>query len=134
MVKKVFRIPDGDGGWSYRIQSRDGRWLETDESGNPLPGNSTHGDGTPGDDSDINPGTSIPKERKGRRPSNQPKDGGHVNISIRFPKEDYKELTDYIHWRCLFREPCTKASFLLRLGLDAVRKDREYRDFRKKNP
>jgi hypothetical protein len=32
----------------------------------------------------------------------------------------------------MYKEVCSRASFLLNLGLDAIRKDREYREFRKK--
>lgn len=129
MAPKVFKIPDGKGGVVFQIQTPDGRWHDTDEDGNILPENDDPTEDVVGSEPDESPGPSIPKGRKkGMRPS--PKDGDYVNFSLHFPKEAYKEFSDYIHWRCLFREPCSKSSFLMRLGLDAVGKDRDYRAFK----
>ena len=133
MAPKVFKIPDGNGGITYQIQTPDGQWHETDESGNPIPKAGGQTDRAADQDPVAPNNPSIQKDKRRRRPTTPSKDGDHVNVSIRFPKEEYKEFSDYIHWRCLFRESCTKTSFLLRLGLEAVRKDREYREFKKKN-
>lgn len=133
MAKKVFKIPDGNGGILYQIQTPDGKWHNTDEAGNILPeGGSSGAEGT-GAERESLPEPVIPKDRKRERPSPSSKEGGYVNFSIHFSKADYKEFSDYIHWRCLFRENCSKASFLMRLALDAVQKDKEYREFKRMN-
>ena len=135
MASRVFKIPDGDGGILYRVQTPDGRWHETDEKGNILPGEGGGaGDGTESPSGAAAPGPAIPKGRRKGKPSPAAKEGSHVNFSIHFTKEEYREFSDYIHWRCLFRESCTKASFLLGLALEAVRRDGEYREFRRRNP
>ena len=135
MASRVFKIPDGDGGILYRVQTPDGRWHETDEKGNILPGDGGGaGDGTESPSEAAAPGPAIPKGRRKGKPSPAAREGSHVNFSIHFTKEEYREFSDYIHWRCLFRESCTKASFLLRLALEAVRRDGEYREFRRRNP
>lgn len=135
MASRVFKIPDGDGGILYRVQTPDGRWHETDEKGNILPGDGGGaGDGTESPSGAAAPGPAIPKGRRKGKPSTAAREGSHVNFSIHFTKEEYREFSDYIHWRCLFRESCTKASFLLGLALEAVRRDGEYREFRRRNP
>ena len=36
METKVFKIPDGEGGWTFKVQGPDGTWVETDEKGSPI--------------------------------------------------------------------------------------------------
>lgn len=134
MAPKVFKIPDGNGGILYQIQTPDGQWHDTDEAGNILPkdrGKTEDGTKTV---TEVAPVRMVSKERGKEKTPLSSKDGTHVNFSIHFSKEEYKEFSDYIHWRCLFRENCSKASFLLKLALEAVRKDRDYREFKRKNP
>ena len=61
------------------------------------------------------------------------KDSSIVNFTLHFPAADFKEFSDYIHWRCLFKEECSKVGFLMDLAMDTIRKDRDYREFRKRN-
>ena len=128
MAPKVFKIPDGKGGIIYQIQTPDGQWHDTDKDGNliekPVP---SQEDETPVPLDD-------PKgSKKKAKHIASPKDRPVVNFTLHFPAEDYKELSDYIHWRCIFKEECTKAGFLMGLAMDIVREDRDYREFRKKN-
>ena len=128
MAPKVFKIPDGKGGIIYQIQTPDGLWHDTDEHGNILEKRPTvQEDGTPVLK------TSPQGRKKKAKQSASPKDRSIVNFTLHFPEEDYKEFSDYVHWRCIFKEECTKAGFLMGLAMDIVRKDREYREFRKKN-
>ena len=129
-MTKVFKIPDGEGGTRYRIQTPDGLWHDTDESGNllgedPVKTEEKQQAGMPSP-------VSISPTPKGRsRPVKQPDEKGrrYVNFSIQISQEDYKLLSDYVHWRSLFKEECSRGGFLLKLGLDTIRKDREFRDF-----
>ena len=109
---RVFKIPDGNGGIIFKVQTPDGQWHDTDEQGNFLP---------------VKEETQAGSGQEAHAPG--PSQG---NLSVRFSKEEYKELSDYVYWRCMYKEVCSRASFLLNLGLDAIRKDREYREFRKK--
>ena len=128
MTPKVFKIPDGKGGIIYQIQTPDGQWHDTDEAGNILEKpDPVREDGAP-------LSQKCPKgERKKAKRNASPKDRSAVNFNLHFPEEDYKEFSDYIHWRCIFKEECTKAGFLMGLAMDIVRRDRDYREFRKKN-
>ena len=134
MAPKVFKIPDGNGGILYQIQTPDGQWHDTDEEGNILPKDSGRTEDRARTVTEVAPVRMVSKERGKEKTPPSSKDGTHVNFSIHFSKEEYKEFSDYIHWRCLFRENCSKASFLLKLALEAVRKDRDYREFKRKNP
>lgn len=129
---KVFKIPDGKGGIIFKVQTPDGEWHETDEQGNFLPVKEEPQAGSGQEAHAPGPSQGIPKEKKRTSPGRSRKDEGSVNLSVRFSKEEYKELSDYVYWRCIYKEVCSKASFLLNLGLDAISKDREYREFRKK--
>ena len=111
---KVFKIPDDDGNIHYRVQTPDGVWHDTDKDGNFLPQRSLY----PND---------VVQEHKSHKP---PKSEGRINLGVAFSQEEYKVFSDYIHWRCLFKEECSKGPFLVRLVLDVIRKDKEYRTFR----
>ena len=124
MAQKVFKIPDGMGGVTYQVQTPDGEWHLTDQNGNFLTEDS-HKEETP----DV----SIPKARKPRKKSPAKKDSDFVNFSLQIPKEDYRIISNYVLWMSLFKEPVSRAGFMLQTVLDAVRRDREYREFKKKN-
>ena len=95
MASRVFKIPDGDGGILYRVQTPDGRWHETDEKGNILPGEGGGaGDGTESPSGAAAPGPAIPKGRRKGKPSPAAKEGSHVNFSIHFTKEEYREFSE----------------------------------------
>ena len=126
-MTKVFKIPDGDGGIRYRIQTPDGLWHDTDESGNLL------GEDSPKTEDKVQDPTAAPfRQRKEtvRSPKPQSEKARHyVNFSIQIPQEDYRMLSDYVHWRSLFKQECSKGGFLLKLGMDTIRKDREFQLF-----
>ena len=113
-IMKVFKIPDGNGNIRYRVQTPDGVWHDTDEDGNYLPPVSRETNG-------------VIREHKSRR---SPKSEGRINLGVAFSQEEYKLFSDYIHWRCLFKEECSKGPFLVNLVLDVIRKDKEYCAFR----
>ena len=124
MARKVFKIPDGMGGVTYQVQTPDGEWHLTDEDGNFLSENPPK---------EETPEVSIPKARKTKKKSSSKKDSDFVNFSLQIPKEDYKTISDYVLWTCIFKEPVSRAAFMLRTALEAVHKDREYREFQKRN-
>ncbi len=53
---------------------------------------------------------------------------------MKISKEEHKLLSSYVHWWNLSKGPLTRGEFLLQLGLEAVRRDKEYKEFLKKNP
>ena len=128
MEPKVFKMPDGKGGTLYQILTPDGQWLDTDENGNVL--------SKPEEEKDAS--LSAPqknpegRKKKAKRGASL-KDSSIVNFTLHFPAADFKEYSDYIHWRCLFKEECSKVGFLMDLAMDTIRKDRDYREFRKRN-
>ena len=128
---KVFKIPDDNGVITYRVQTPDGVWHDTDELGNFLPEGSEAPRKEPGE-TEVIPVPSVQAEKTREKTRPPQKDRVYVNVGVRFSEEEYNEFSEYIYWRCYFKEKCSKGSFLTKLALDAVRKDREYREFRKK--
>lgn len=124
MAPKVFMIPDGMGGVTYQVQTPDGEWHLTDPNGNFL---------TEDSPKEETPDVPIPKARRQRRKSQKKNDSPFVNFSLQIPKENYQTISDYVLWTCIFKEPVSRAAFMLRAALEAVRKDREYREFQKRN-
>ena len=129
MAQKVFKIPDGNGGITYQIQTPDGKWHITDENGNPIP---------EGKEASAEATHEVPanvKTRKTRKKTSVPSDElSFAQFSMKIPKEEYKVLSSYIYWWNLFKGPLSRSEFLLHVGLEAVRKDKEYKEFLKKNP
>jgi hypothetical protein len=129
MTQKVFKIPDGKGGITYQIQTPDGKWHITDENGNPIPERKE----APAEAAPEVPAT--PKTRKSRKKTPVPPDElSFVQFSMKISKEEHKLLSSYVHWWNLSKGPLTRGEFLLQLGLEAVRRDKEYKEFLKKNP
>ena len=54
-----------------------------------------------------------------------------MSVTLHFSRENYELLSDYIYWKCLFRERCSRSSFTAKLILYATRKDKDFREFRK---
>lgn len=108
---KVFKIPDENGGIIYKVQTPDGVWHVTDEQGNFL--------------------TESPTENKRERHKKPSKSEGRINLGVAFTPEEYKDFSDYINWRCIFKEKCTKGPFLVKMVKEIIRKDKEYMAFRK---
>ena len=129
MAQKVFKIPDGNGGITYQIQTPDGKWHITDENGNPIPeGKETSAKAT-------HEVPASPKARKLRKKSSvRPDELSFVQFSMKIPKEEYKVLSSYVYWWNLTKGPLSRSDLLLQAGLEAVRKDKVYKEFLKKNP
>ena len=132
MAPKVFKIPDGNGGMTYQIQTPDGRWHLTDENGVPLPDESRHEPSLAGSQAVIEKPPRRPTRRRDTSPAAA--DLPYVQFSMKIPKEDYRILSSYVYWRNLTKGECSRSELLLRAGMDIVRKDKEYREFLKKNP
>jgi len=131
MAQKVFKIPDGNGGITYQIQTPDGKWHITDKNGVPLPE----------DKREEEPRATAPqkipeKPKAGRsRKKVSPSDGlPYVQFSMKIPKEEYKVLSSYVYWWNLSKGALSRSEFLLQAGLEAVRKNKEYKEFLRKNP
>lgn len=124
MANRVFKLPDGKGGFNYQVQTPEGEWYLTDENGNPLPEEKPK---------EEVPEVFIPKIKRQRKKAPSQKDATYVNFSLQIPKEDYRVISSYVHWRSLFKDECSRSSFILRSALEAVRRDREYREFMKRN-
>ena len=106
MAQKVFKIPDGNGGFTFQIQTPDGKWHITDENGVPLPEeiiqepSATSAPEVP----------DRPRPKRSRKKAISPADElPYVQFSMR-------------------------SELLLHAGMEVIRKDREYREFLKKNP
>ena len=118
MGLKVFKLPDGKGGTRYQIQSPEGRWIDTDAEGNPL----VTLDPVPAGESSP-PSAVRPKKKTGG------KKGRSFSLTVRMSAEEYKAFSDYVHWRCISKESTSRTQFALGVLLDAVRKDRDYREY-----
>ena len=131
MAQKVFKIPDGNGGFTFQIQTPDGQWHITDENGVPLPEeiiqepSATSAPEVP----------DRPRPKRSRKKAISPADElPYVQFSMKIPKEEYRILSSYVWWRNLAKGEYSRSELLLHAGMEVIRKDREYREFLKKNP
>lgn len=109
---KVFKIPDGEGGIRYRVQTPDGQWHDTDENGTPLKKN-------------IERISRNPKKRKDSSSCQT------ISFSFRNP-EDFDLLESY----CLFRTQnerrrYSRSEIIVELLTGAIRKDKEFSQYNK---
>lgn len=121
MATKIFKFPDGKGGWTFKVQGKDGTWSETDESGNPLQEG--------GADPPASP--VIPKERaKGRRGAKAPRDTVHVNLKM--PSADYLSLSRYVHWQSLNEDiHLTVTEVVVTAVKEYLKKDRQFVEYQR---
>ena len=132
-MKRVFKIPDGKGGIRYRIQTPDGIWHDTDEEGNILSEAPTSREDENEDDSEVR-SKRIPKGKAGARKAGASSTGDRhcVSFGIMMKYEDYRTLSDYVHWRGMFREECTKGGILVARAMEAIRRDKDFQEFRRR--
>ena len=115
MTMKIFEIPDKYGNITYRVQTPDGVWHNTDKEGNFLQDEDT----TRKEQND----TTLPKE--------SPRKGAKANLTLFISQEHSELLNEYIHWKCLYSgKRYTRSSFVSQVLLDAIRKDKDFREFR----
>ena len=131
MAQKVFKIPDGNGGFTFQIQTPDGKWHITDENGVPIqeerapepPASSS---------SEV---ADRPRQKRPGKKAPSPAAGlPYIQFSMKIPKEEYGLLSSYVFWRNLTKGECSRSELLLHAGMEVIRKDREFREFLKKNP
>lgn len=130
MTQKVFKIPDGKGGVTFQVQTPDGRWHITDENGNLLPEEEQNKSSAPETPPVM---TGREKRHTRKKPARSLQELSFVHFSMNIPKEDYKEFSDYVHWRSIFKGACTRYQVLLDAVQEVIRKDKEYKEFLKKN-
>ena len=131
MAQKVFKIPDGNGGFSFQIQTPDGKWHITDENGVPI---QEEGSPEPPASSSTEVADRPRQKRPGKKAPSPAAELPYVQYSMKIPKEEYRLLSSYVFWRNLTKGECSRSELLLRAGLEVIRKDREFREFLKKNP
>lgn len=122
---RVFKIPDGQGGISYQVQTPDGQWHLTDENGNFLseqPAEASAGE------SPTRPAVSRRKEKK-----EKPSEGGIVSFSMGVPKDQHRLITDYILWKRLCGGKDTMMELFISAVMDRIRKDKDFKAFRERN-
>ena len=131
MSQKVFKIPDGNGGFSFQIQTPDGKWHITDENGVPI---QEEGSPEPPASSSTEVADRPRQKRPGKKAPSPAAELPYVQYSMKIPKEEYRLLSSYVFWRNLTKGECSRSELLLRAGMEVIRKDREFREFLKKNP
>ncbi len=130
-TKKVYKIPDGNGGITYQTQSSDGKWHITDENGNPISEECAEQDSDTNHNLLKNGMKIMPRRKKNVSSA----DGlSYVQYSIKIPNEEYKILSSYVYWRNLVKGKISRAELLLQVCMDVIRKDKEFWEFIKKSP
>ena len=125
---KIFEIPDKNGKITYRVQTPDGVWHNTDKEGNFLP---EAEEDAPREKDDSSHRSSPLKKRRGGEESRVPSNSKKTAIiTLHFTMEDYELFSNYIRWRCLYREECSRSSFAAKLILEAIRKDKDFKAFK----
>ncbi len=132
MAKRVFKIPDGQGGISYQVQTPDGQWHITDEEGNFLPEQTSE---TPQLKEDGSAGDSFPlsKGSRRRRKKETIGDDGYVNFSMALSREQHRLISDYILWKRLCTGKGTMAELFISAVISHIRKDKEFKLFKERN-
>ena len=132
MAKRVFKIPDGQGGISYQVQTPDGQWHITDEEGNFLPEQTPeatpHREDTPVENTGIQS-----RESKRRKRKEKTCDDGLAYFSMALPKEQHRLISDYVLWKRLCTGKGTMAELILSAVISHIRKDREFKLFKERN-
>ncbi len=112
MALRVFKIPDGQGGIIYQVQTPDGQWHDTDENGTPLKKKADH----------LSRSTD-----KG----NDPSSCQTVSFSFRNP-EDFDLLESYCFFRTQHdRRRYSRSEIIVELLTGAIRKDKEFSQYNK---
>jgi len=119
METKVFKIPDGEGGWTFKVQGPDGTWVETDEKGSPIQ-----------DDRDGLSGRSdVPKGRASRR-TGKKEISLPVHVNLKMPAAEYRALSRYVHWRSLNEDiHLTVTEVVVTAVRTLLKKDRQFVDY-----
>ena len=89
---KIFEIPDKNGKITYRVQTPDGVWHNTDKEGNFLP----EEEDAPREKDDSSHSSSPLKKRRGGEDSRTPSDSKKpASMTLHFTREDYEEELFY---------------------------------------
>ena len=112
MALRVFKIPDGQGGIIYQVQTPDGQWHDTDENGTPLK---------------KSPRNSSRNTDRNKEPSACQT----VSFSFRNP-EDFDLLESYCFFRTQHdRRRYSRSEIIVELLTGAIRKDKEFSQYNK---
>ena len=115
--ERVFKFPDGKGGNIFKIQSKDGQWLDCDKDGNII----SAGVEEKGRDS-----VSRPAARRKRSDSPSPSTG-IVNMTISLPKDIADNIEDYLGWlHRKTRRPYYRSTLVVAAMTSYIKADKEY--------
>lgn len=124
MVKKVFKFPDGKGGFILKILGDDEKWHLCDSEGNYLEEEEKK------EKKELEPSSKV-KKAKGQRP--EEKSSASVRLSVSASKENGRLINDYIHWRSLEgHEYFSRSNFMVKATIAAINKDQEFSEYMKK--
>lgn len=119
---RVFKFPDGNGGFILKIRDEEGKWHVCDATGNYLE-----------EEKDEPAKEASPRRsRKEHKKSIAPKDGC-IRIPVSFSKEELELLYDYLGWRfCSEHKDIPLSKIISQAVLDMIRHDSKFKEFRKK--
>ena len=128
---RVFKIPDGQGGISYQVQTPDGVWHITDEKGNFLPDQPAEEPHLPVEASaEESPARPALSRRRGKEKGVE---DGSVHFSMSVPKDQHRIINSYILWQRLCTGKGSMIELFLSAVMDHIRKDKEFKAFRERN-
>lgn len=105
MNENVFKFPDGNGGWIFKIQDEDGEWLLCDEEGNVAQKTEPVSSKTPDDSAPRSQASAVPTVKRGRKKKTQiQEEGGPAGLNVHFhpTMELLRRLNMYIGWKLTY--------------------------------
>lgn len=123
MVQKVFKFPDGKGGFILKILGEDEKWHLCDADGNYLE------EEKPKKEVGVN---SSAKAGKRAQEKKNEKSSPSIRLSVSASIENGELINDYVHWRSLNNhEYFSRSNFMVRSTIAAINKDQDFSEYLK---
>jgi len=121
---KVFKFPDGNGGFILKVMSSDGKWHECDEQGNYAPNPISE------DEPEVKPRrrTSVKESIKAGTEERE-----LYKFTVVAPFKTGQLISDYAAWRSFHEHRnISRSDIMLKAVLGVIKRDSEFSEFYKK--
>lgn len=133
MNEKVFKLPDGKGGWIMKIQDETGAWLECDEQGNPVYAKDPKESPKQETESPLIEPSISQRTGKARaaRPSAGKKQPKGLQFGIKIPEDLFNLVTEYVGWKGFIEHRAVHRSEVFIQGAaELIGRDKAFKAFR----
>lgn len=121
---KVFKFPDGNGGYTLKVMSPDGQWHDCDENGN-------YTDQMPSEDE---PAVKPRRKASAKEESKGSAEGKELyKFTVVAPQKTGQLISDYAAWKSFHEHRnISRSDIILKAVLGVIKRDSEFSDFYKK--